>query len=388
MNRFYQIVLILFFLSATFSLVEAQVNRLSEEAEISLLTFGPGPALYTVFGHSAIRVNDPRNRIDLMFNYGTFDFSQENFYWRFIRGDIYYWLSVTRAEGFIDDYKANDQSIREQVLNLDQEQKQKVWDFLVNNAMPENRFYFYDFFLDNCATRIKDLVYLTTPFQLSDTVFQAPLSFREATDMYLQANPWGDLGIDIGLGSPSDRKMKPEEYMYLPDYLYLGFKYSKDAQGRPLVARDELLFQDLYPLEGPWFTPAILFVLLLIAAIWWSWKQRKYGLKYRLPDNVLFILLGIMGIVLLFLWFGTRHVATAYNQDLLWVSPLYFFLLGNRERRWKKILAFIQLGLILICLFIFVTGLVYFNPYLWIFWLLIFLRLIIYIAEYRHLQIR
>jgi hypothetical protein len=176
--------------------------------------------------------------------------------------------------------------------------------------------------------------------------------------------------------------------MYLPDYLYLGFKYSKDAQGRPLVARDELLFQDLYPLEGPWFTPAILFVLLLIAAIWWSWKQRKYGLKYRLPDNVLFILLGIMGIVLLFLWFGTRHVATAYNQDLLWVSPLYFFLLGNRERRWKKILAFIQLGLILICLFIFVTGLVYFNPYLWIFWLLIFLRLIIYIAEYRHLQIR
>ena len=145
-------------LFALFFMLNAYIvsaQKLSPEAEISVLTLGPGKTeLYSAYGHSAIRVNDPVYGYDAAYNYGTFDFNQPNFYLNFTRGTLIYKLSVQDAKRFIEDYQYHDRSIVEQVLNLTPGQKQLVFDYLQNNAKPENADYYYDYFYDNCATRI------------------------------------------------------------------------------------------------------------------------------------------------------------------------------------------------------------------------------------------
>ena len=136
----------------------AQYISLSEKAEISILTIGPGDNLYDKFGHSAFRVYDPENDIDYAFNYGVYDFDTPNFYTKFAQGKLLYKLAVSESEPFLNSYKAQDRWVEEQVLNLSYSEKQGVFNFLQENAKPENKYYKYDFLYDNCATRIRDVL--------------------------------------------------------------------------------------------------------------------------------------------------------------------------------------------------------------------------------------
>lgn len=130
---------------------------LSDSARISLLTCSPGNELYSVFGHSAIRVKDLPNKVDIVFNYGVFDFSDPNFYPNFVRGRMNYILAGNYYEDFYSSYVEENRSISEQVLNFSKEEKQHLLDSLFINYMPEHRYYRYDFFYDNCATRIRNV---------------------------------------------------------------------------------------------------------------------------------------------------------------------------------------------------------------------------------------
>ncbi|MCU0398242.1 MAG: DUF4105 domain-containing protein, partial [Cyclobacteriaceae bacterium] len=217
--------LIILALSFTLS---AQI-KLSDQAEISVITCGPGQAeLYSAFGHSAFRVFDPANQIDHAFNYGVFDFNQPNFYLNFARGHNNYRLAVQDYKRFEYTYVYYNRYVHEQVLNLNTFQKQKLFDYLIWNAQPENQYYRYDYFYDNCATKLPEIVskVFGDSVQFDGSYISTSYSIRQLTDLYLNYQPWGDLGIDICLGLPMDKKASPYEYMFLPDYVESGFDHA------------------------------------------------------------------------------------------------------------------------------------------------------------------
>ncbi len=168
---------LLFLIIVQSHLVSGQTQRqqdLSDQVTISILTVGPGTALYDRFGHSAFRVKDSVNNIDWTFNYGTYDFNAPNFYGKFVQGQLLYSLSAGYFQGFINYYQKQNRSVREQVLNLDQEQKARLFSFLMWNAEPANKDYRYDFFYDNCATRIRDVLVRNLGNQLNYTMDLIP----------------------------------------------------------------------------------------------------------------------------------------------------------------------------------------------------------------------
>lgn len=308
----------------------SQKIALADEAQISVITLGPDPnELYAAFGHSAIRVYDSLQGIDYAYNYGVFDFDQPNFYLNFARGFLYYKLGVYSYPDFGKAYIYYNRFIHEQVLNLTPQQKQKVFDYLQWNARPENQTYRYDYFYNNCATRIRDVFVevLGNDIQFDGTYIKTDYTIRELTDLYLGPLPWGDLGIDICLGLPMDKKASAYEYMFLPDYIESSFAHCsiKNGEGaNPIVSKRISIFESR-PTEieksllHPWiaFGGFLTFSLLLS---YWDWRRKAISKWFDVP---LFFAVGLIGLLLLLLWTATDHQAAAKNFNLLWAFPLH-----------------------------------------------------------------
>lgn len=302
---------------------------MSTGAEISLITVSPGEELYSMYGHSAIRVNDPAQGIDYVFNYGTFDFNTPNFYVKFVRGKLLYQLSV----GYFEDLKSHsirdNRSVVEQVLNLQAAEKQKVLDFLATNYQPENRSYLYDFFFDNCATRIRDVFErgMGGGLQFSDAPAPDPMSFRQLVGIYQRPHPWVDLGVDLVMGLPSDALASPRQTMFLPDYLMSQFaqaKVKRAAGLQPFVKETRQLFKAAAkPAAGSLRRPTVVCWSLLVVMAVYTFFQVRQGQTDHTLDILLFGITGFLGLVLLFLWFGTDHASFAGNLNLLWALPLH-----------------------------------------------------------------
>lgn len=321
--------------------------ELSDSAEIRIVTCGPYQGeLYSAFGHSAIRVHDPVRDLDLIYNYGVFNFSQPNFYLNFARGHLLYRLAVSRYQPFIESYIEENRYVHEQVLNLTPAQNQRLFDFLQWNAKEENMHYYYDYFYDNCATRIRDAVKKTfgDSVQFEGDYITTDYTIRDLCDIYLQEQPWGDLGIDLCLGLPMDKTATPWMYMFLPDYLESGFDhaYIKTASGpRKLVKETEVIFSSL-PEENetnlnlPWLYFSALLILGLLVTYQGYTSQR--GLYWF--DAVIFSIIGLIGWLLFVLWIATDHRAAAQNMNLLWAIPLHFpvalILLKRKKPNWLK----------------------------------------------------
>lgn len=317
--------------------------QLSEEGEIHLVTCGPYQGeLYSAFGHTAIRVKDPRSNIDLIYNYGVFDFNQPNFYLNFTRGYLLYSLAVNSYQGFTYAYIADNRFIHEQVLNLDKAQKQRVFNFLQWNALPENRNYLYDYFYDNCATRVRDVftTVLEDSLVFDSTYVSESYTVRQLCDSYLGLQPWGDLGIDLCLGLPMDKTMQPYEYMFLPDYVETGFntmQVFRDGAWQPLV-KETLITYAPIPETTPstWWNPSFLFwfVALVVALVtFMGYRRQKLALRF---DVILFSVIGLLGWLLFLLWVLTDHNAAALNMNLLWALPFHLplvFIYARGKRR-------------------------------------------------------
>ncbi len=312
---------------------------LSEQAEITLLTSSPGEELYSIFGHSALRVVDPEKNIDLAYNYGTFDFDTPNFYLKFGRGQLMYKLSVGSYRNYEYIYRREGRAVYEQVLDLNQQEKQRVYDFLTENALPENRYYRYDFFYDNCATRIRDLIddllvveWFEYPYE------EKPRTFRELLAPFLEHTPWNKFGTDIALGMPSDITASAYEYMFLPDEMYIGFASARMADGSPLVSEYRTLVEESLVRQKPdLFNPLLVCWLVFIAGLLSFLKPTAE----KVFDMVFFSILCVNGIIIMFLWFASEHTATNNNMNLLWSLPthIYFFFNFhfrqiNRFSRW------------------------------------------------------
>lgn len=300
-------------------------TTLSDSATISVITCGPWQEeLYSAFGHSAFRVYDPKNNIDEAYNYGVFDFDQPNFYLNFARGFLYYKLGVYSYPRFRDYYIYHNRYVHEQVLNLNEAERNKVYAYLQWNALPENASYRYDYFYDNCATKIRDVVKASLG---EDVVFDGSFiktnySIRDLTDIYLVHQPWGDLGIDICLGLPMDKVASPYEYMFLPDYVEASFDHAT-LTGKPLVRSKSVVYQQrTEPLPNP-ISPFLIFSVVAGAALLISFLDFRRQKLSTWFDATLFSLAGAIGLLLVFLWFGTDHKAAAKNFNMLWALPTH-----------------------------------------------------------------
>ena len=327
---FRSVFILFLFISAGVLNAEPSFQKLSNKAEISLLTFSPGKELYKAFGHSAIRVKDPVYNIDYVYNYGTFDFNAPNFYGKFALGQLKYWLSVSPFEDFKLEYVYANQSIYEHVFNFTWQEKQRLFDFLQNNYLPENRFYFYDFFFDNCATRIRDAVFLLfeNELEFEDLTWYEEKSYRQIINVYLKDLAWSHFGIDIALGWPTDAIMAPEDYMFLPDYLMAGFDdmvIISENNRRPLIKNKIIIYESQEERQIKNYLPLAILTALLLLIIVLSYLEVRKGIYYKVIDTSFFIFSGLVGWLLLFLWLATDHNATGYNADLLWAFPLHLF---------------------------------------------------------------
>lgn len=348
------LILSLFVFDSAFS----QYNQLTPKAEISVLTIDPGSSLNDAFGHSGYRVKD--SLIDIVFNYGVYDFDTPNFYTKFAQGKLNYKIDANYFEDFNASYIRQNRTIKEQVLNLTDDEKQQVFNFLSKNYEPANQYYLYDFFFDNCATKIKDVLVEALDNNLE---FNEPESFKRKTfrtliQENLYWNSWGSFGIDLALGSVIDRKASAIEHMFLPEYIYAFFASAKFKQdrGKSLVKYEHVLYKKIDSAYSENFLKSPLFILgiLSILILYITFKDNQINKRSKWLDISVFAITGVIGVILLLLWFATDHEATAQNYNLLWAFAINFFMILQVIRttpsRWFK--KYIKFLIIMICLLI------------------------------------
>jgi len=308
----------------------AQPTRLSAESEVSMVTILPGDPVYSMFGHSALRVHDPALGIDRLYNYGTFDFSDPLFIPKFAYGDLRYFLSVVPYRAALRAYEQQRRPVIEQRLNLTREQRTALFRFLQGNAQPENRYYQYVFFFDNCSTRVRDALEkaLGDAVQFTDRP-DPQRSFRHLLDPYAASLPLVDLSFDLALGTPADRQSTPREAHFLPEYLFGAFNHAtietRDTT-RALVAHTDttqwIEGYDATPTAFDWPLAAG-WIALVLTLGWTGWQATAGRRPGEYGDALLLTAVGLTGVLACFLWFVATYEVTEYNWNLLWAWPTH-----------------------------------------------------------------
>jgi hypothetical protein len=330
----------LFFITIAF----AQQFQLSPESKVSVLTIGPGESLNDAFGHNAFRILDKDLGIDIVYGYGEYDFDAPNFYLKFAQGKLNYLISKHSFSDFEYHYKTYNRTIAEQVLNLSINEKQRLFNYLETNYKPENRRYLYDFFYDNCATRIRDVAIDVTKNNIEFSLPEnfEPKTYRQLIHDHVGLNSWGSFGIDIALGSIIDREATATEHMFLPQYIHTFFGNAKINSSENLVESSSTIFQNkkVNSSSNLLFSPLIIMGLFALIILFVTFKDYKNNKRSKWLDIVLFGITGLIGILILLLWFATDHSATANNYNLLWAFPLNIIVIGQlinkRMKKWFK----------------------------------------------------
>ena len=317
--------------SVTFGQHQAQAdNLLSENAYASILTCGPGNEFYETFGHSALRVVDTSMGIDVVFNYGMFSFNEPHFYFKFARGRLNYFVTVQPFQEFMAEYDYFGRSVTEQRLKIGEEELTRLFRTLIINVQPENKYYRYDIFRDNCATRVRDMVdaALNDNNRIDFKVENKHVSYRDLIHKYTGNNlKWWCFGCDILLGARCDRDMTTQQYMYIPAEMMTIYDTSVTVCGQRITCQPkELLPQSFTPQETV-FSPSLLFMLMFLIVLILTLIGKHKGWKLIWLDATLFSAAAILSLLLLFMWFGSDHWCTKWNFNLLWANPLFIYLL-------------------------------------------------------------
>ncbi|MBL4745478.1 MAG: DUF4105 domain-containing protein [Flavobacteriaceae bacterium] len=346
-------------------------QTVTENASVSIITCGPGTELFTTFGHSAFRISDPSLGIDRIYNYGTFDFHAPYFLFNFAKGKLIYQLGTSDTGRFIRVYNYEKRWIKEQILNIDTEKVQAFYEFLENNAKPENKDYRYDFFYDNCATKLEEVItqILGAQVTFSNAHLSSNKTHRDLIDDYTQEHVWGKFGIDLALGSVIDKRASFDEYRFLPDYMMQAFEHAtinRDGEKVPLIkTTSDLLYPFPKTPKGFEFTPLLLCSLIFLIVSLITFLDFKRKKRTKTLDFLLFFSTGIIGIIVLLLWFATDHTATYKNLNFLWAfAPnliLAFLFLKNTLKGWLKHYLLITLLLLDILLVVWIFEIQQFN---------------------------
>jgi hypothetical protein len=322
--------LLLFFPFWAFS-NSLNISENIESTEISVLTCDPGNEIYSLFGHSALRIKNPINGQDLVVNWGLFEFSESQFQfgYDFAKGRLKYYMGIQLMSNFITEYRRSKRGIREQVLNLSNQEKYQIIQLLEENYKPENRKYKYEFFYDNCSSRLRDVI--KKVFGENINFYQSPKSnkftFRETIHLYLESFPWLKLGIDLVLGKKIDKLVSNENLMFLPlnvEEIFDKSLVENNGSIKNLVKSKNTLiesFENKNKLNNIGFYSWILLAITLLLIIF------KLDKALGVWSSLNLFIIGLLGIVLVFMWIGTDHNATKMNFNLLWASPFHFILI-------------------------------------------------------------
>lgn len=358
--------LLFIFVSASFN---AQQMPLSKASKISILTCEKGNELYSLFGHTAIRVKDEASNLDIVYNYGTFDFRTENFYLKFIKGNLQYFVSAYPYSDFYEEYVQENRSIYEQVLRLSAPQKQRLFDALNTTLFSDEKYYTYKFIDRNCTTMVVDKVNETLGEKCVVKTTNLDQTYREILFPYLETHFYENLGINIIFGEKVDRK---GEILFLPDEFMESLKTAKSNQlllaDNPitLLQSQKIVFPK--SLWNNYYTFCIALILLVVSRKKWLY-------------SVYFIFTGLLGIFLLSVGFYSFHEELLFNYNSLLFNPsllfvVYFFYINNLK--WLKYSVLFNF----LCLFIYLI-LLFNKPNFTQFIPMILSSIVILIAFYR-----
>ena len=332
------------------------VSEVGDSIEISLLTCEPHDEAYSMYGHTALLVNDIRKKFRYTVNYGVFDFDSSGFIWRFILGQTDYEMGMFLMTDFMSEYEKRGSGVIEQKLNLTPHERTMIYEAMRENYREENRKYRYNFFYDNCTTRARNLVtdhldgLVVWPEDSTET--EQP-TWREMVHRYNAGSPWLRFGIDLLLGWEADRPTTRIERQFLPFQLLNDFNHTmverNDSTVTPLVGENRVILEnasghtdtdaivrggDASPLSGGPFTPfwcLTLLSVLIIAVTWWEWRSGKvlWGV-----DALLMTVTGLVGLIPTVMLFSD-HPTVSKNLQILLFNPLPLLFLWPvvRSRR-------------------------------------------------------
>jgi hypothetical protein len=348
----------------------ANVGRPEPGSELTvyLMTMGPGREVWERFGHNAIWIHDPTNPPDIAYNYGLFDFHQQNFLLRFIKGQMWYWMDGFPARQYVQTYVRNNRSVWLQELNLSPRARVQLKRYLEWNERPENRFYHYDYYRDNCSTRVRDAIDRVVGGALRAETERLPTgtTYRFHTQRLTANDPLIFTGLLLALGQGVDRPISAWEEMFLPLKLREHVRgvtiTGADGRPAPLVRSERTLFQSSAPPppDRPprWLARYLMVGVLVGAAVGWlgsvARRERPARVGFGLIAGAWELLAGVGGTILAGLWAFTDHVMAYRNENLFQLNPISLALLvllpfalrgGAVGRRGSLLLSALLVGL-------------------------------------------
>ena len=363
------ILLFIFGVASCFATSNTRYKAWTEDisnTEISVLTCSPGDEIYSIFGHTAIRVHNPKIGLDAVVNYGLFDFNQDSFVYRFVKGETDYMCGVDSYNSFLFSYAWRGSGVKATVLDLTDTEKERIIRILTNDLKPENREYRYNFAYNNCATKIRDIV----KFAYSDkceSLLPSEYTFREIIGRYAENYPWFMFSFDICLGGQDyNTPMTPDEVQFLPEHLDLALNYSlinRDGEDINPNTRQEIhLTPADKTIESTFFTPLVVSCILLVISI----INLIFGNKCRIASNIysgtIFFTYTLIGLLVTFLIFFSEHPFTTWNMNICIFNPLIIFpFIGLMVKNKGKIFKIVNVALILISLLFVMYALIFWS---------------------------
>ena len=320
-------------------------NAPGENLEVSLVTYGPGDIYWERFGHDAIELRDTVSGEEVDFNYGVFNFDEKNFFFNFARGRMHYLIDAEVTTDEEEFYKQAGRSITKQQLALTPQQAAALRDFLFWNLRPENAGYNYDYYADNCTTRVRDALDRALGGVIKARLTKLPggMTYRQQTVRLMSAQPWLMLILDLGLGPYADQPLNAWQESFLPEVLQTNIRAVSVADGhggtQVLVQSEDLLSPNR--LNAPPVTPPDLRIplgivgLLFATLIVLAWHRAPS--IYALLGSIFLLFAGIAGLLMLVLWTLTEHHSAWANANLLLFNPLAFLLMPSIWRARQKI---------------------------------------------------
>ena len=328
MKQFLLIVCILL----SFSRLDAQQVTIGDSAVVSLITCSPGEEVYSKFGHTAIRVKDKINNVDVVFNYGIFSFETEHFYYKFIKGETDYQLGIYETSFFLPEYAERNSMVWEQVLNLTSAEKKNLVATLLENYEPQNRIYRYNFVFDNCSTRPRDKITSSVDGYIRYHQTSEPTTFRRWVGDYVGTDTWLKFGIDLIFGIDADAVASQKESQFLPEVLMSDFQEAEivtlDGKSRKLVEKSATVLVDKKHVETTTsifdflLKPLAVSLFLLILGVLITLLDIKYKKHNKIFDSILLFITGIAGVIAFYLMVFSTHPLVASNLNILWINPL------------------------------------------------------------------
>ncbi|MEC4004383.1 DUF4105 domain-containing protein [Flavobacterium sp. SUN052] len=318
----------------------SQNPALNESTSVSIFTCGRGNELYTTFGHTAIRIKDTINQLDVVYNYGAFDFRTPNFYLKFVKGDLQYFINASSYEDFIFEYQSENREVVEQTLNLPLVKKQELFDLLNVSLYSDERYYTYKFIDRNCTTMVQEKINKILGENLVQKVDDTSISYRKLLYPYFDNHFWYKFGINLIFGAKTDAQavklFLPSELMHSLDKVSI--------KGKPLVSKSEIIVKGA-PLESEFsFVNSIYFVALILLII--------VVLNNKYVTFTYLFAIGLFGLFLSLVGFYSLHKEISWNYNALLFNPLFLVLPFLKKEWFKKTILICSIMLLLYCIVI------------------------------------